>query len=71
MARMRETISYGATVSTMSRPGGWVDKQQQLRYLWEVLSRERVYDTEIYCQLMRANETLVKTNMQRLTKQSN
>ncbi|MBV6627376.1 MAG: hypothetical protein KI793_31290 [Rivularia sp. (in: Bacteria)] len=62
---------YIAALTFADKPGGWVDKQQQLRYLWEVLSRERVYDTEIYCQLMRANETLVKTNMQRLTKQSN
>jgi len=62
---------YIATLTFVDKPGGWVDKERQLRYLWEVLSRERVYDTEIYCQLMRANETLVKTNMQRLTKQSN
>ncbi len=62
---------YIAALTFVDKPGGWVDKQRQLRYLWEVLSRERVYDTEIYCQLMRANETLVKTSMQRLTKQSN
>ncbi|NJM22321.1 MAG: hypothetical protein HC907_28235 [Richelia sp. SM1_7_0] len=62
---------YIAALTFVDKPGGWVNKEQQLRYLWEVLSRERVYDTEIYCQLMRANETLVKTNMQRLTKQSN
>ena len=62
---------YIGTLTFVDKPGGWVDKQRQLRYLWEVLSRERVYDTEIYCQLMRANETLVKTSMQRLTKQSN
>ncbi|NJN13081.1 MAG: hypothetical protein HC815_36235 [Richelia sp. RM1_1_1] len=62
---------YIAALTFVDKPGGWVNKEQQLRYLWEVLSRERVYDTEIYCQLIRANETLVKTNMQRLTKQSN
>ncbi len=62
---------YIAALTFVAKPGGWVDKERQLRYLWEVLSRERIYDTEIYCQLMRANETLVKTNMQRLTKQAN
>jgi hypothetical protein len=62
---------YIAALTFADKPGGWVDKERQMRYLWEVLSRERVYDTEIYCQLMRANETLVKTNMQRLTKQAN
>jgi hypothetical protein len=62
---------YIGAMTWVDKPGGFLDKQQQLRYLWSVLSRERVYDTEIYCQLMRANETLVKTNMQRLTKQAN
>jgi hypothetical protein len=62
---------YIAALTFVDKPGGWVDKERQLRYLWEVLSKERVYDTEIYCQLIRASETLVKTNMQRLTKQAN
>ena len=62
---------YIGALTFVDKPGSWADKERQLRYLWEVLSRERVYDTEIYCQLMRANETLVKSNMQRLTKQAN
>jgi hypothetical protein len=62
---------YIAALTFVEKPGGWADKERQMHYLWEVLSRERVYDTEIYCQLMRASETLVKTNMQRLTKQAN
>jgi hypothetical protein len=62
---------YIAALTFVDKPGGWADKERQIHYLWEVLSRERVYDTEIYCQLMRASETLVKTNMQRLTKQAN
>ncbi len=61
---------YIGALTFADKPSGWVDKERQLRYLWEVISRERIYDTEIYAQLMRANETLVKTNMQRLTKQS-
>lgn len=62
---------YIGALTFVDKPGGWANKEQQMRYLWEVLLRERVYDTSIYCQLMRANETLVKTNMQRLTKQAN
>ena len=62
---------YIGALTFVEKPGGWTDKERQMQYLWEVLSKERIYDTEIYCQLMRANETLVKTNMQRLTKQSN
>ncbi|MGD1871566.1 MAG: hypothetical protein ACFB02_00785 [Mastigocoleus sp.] len=62
---------YIGAMTFVSKPGGWINKEQQLRYLWEVLSRERVYDTEIFCELMRASEALVKTNMQRMTKQAN
>ena len=62
---------YIGALTFAEKPGGWTDKERQMHYLWSVLSKERIYDTEIYCQLMRANETLVKTNMQRLTKQSN
>ena len=62
---------YIAALTFADKPAGWEDKESQLKYLWDVISRERIYDTEIYCQVTRANETLVKTNMQRLTKQSN
>ena len=62
---------YIGALTFVDKPAGWEDKECQLRYLWDVISKERVYDTEIYCQLTRANEALVKTNMQRLTKQSN
>ncbi|HEY9610241.1 MAG TPA: hypothetical protein V6C93_12825, partial [Allocoleopsis sp.] len=62
---------YIGALTFVDKPGGWVGKESQMRYLWDVMARERVYDTEIYCQLMRANEGLVKTNMQRLTKQAN
>jgi hypothetical protein len=62
---------YVGVMTFADKPGGWLDKQAQMRYLWEVMAKERIYDTEVFCQLARANETLVKTNMQRLTKQAN
>jgi len=62
---------YVGALTFVDKPGGWTGKESQMRYLWEVMARERVYDTEIYCQIARANEGLVKTNMQRLTKQAN
>ena len=62
---------YVGALTFVDKPGGWAGKESQMRYLWEVMARERVYDTEIYCQIARANEGLVKTNMQRLTKQAN
>ncbi len=61
---------YIGALTFIDKPGGWSGKESQMRYLWNVLARDNVYDTEIFCQLTRANENLVKTNMQRLTKQS-
>ena len=62
---------YVAPLTFMEKPGGWANEFSQLRYLWEVLSRDTVADTEIFCQLTRANEMLVKTAVQRMLKQSN
>lgn len=52
------------------KPAGWPSKFDELRYLWDILSKDRIYDTEVFCELSKANEGLVKTNMERLTKQS-
>lgn len=62
---------YIAALTIADKPAGWEDKDSQLKYLWDLVSRDRVYDIEIFSQITRANENLVKTNMQRLTKQSN
>ncbi|NER27602.1 MAG: hypothetical protein F6J89_08195 [Symploca sp. SIO1C4] len=62
---------YIAALTFVDKPGGWADKESQMRYLWEVMARERVFDTEIFCQLTKANQTLVKSRMQSLTKQAN
>jgi hypothetical protein len=54
----------------MDKPGGWVSKGKQMRYLWEAIARDAISNTEVFCQFTRANETIVKANMQRVTKQS-
>lgn len=61
---------YVGVLTFVDKPAGWLDKNAQMRYLWEVLARDAIVDTEIYCQLTRANVAMVKTNMQRLTKQA-
>ena len=61
---------FVAALTFVDKPAGWASKDDQLRYLWDLLARDNVTDTEVFCQLQRANEALVKTNMQRLTKQS-
>ncbi len=62
---------YIGALTFMEKPGGWKNKSTQLRYLWELLARETVVDTEIFCQLTAANPALVKTTLQRVLKQSN
>lgn len=61
---------YVGVLTFVDKPAGWLDKNAQMRYLWEILARDPIFDTEIVCQMSRANDAMVKTNMQRLTKQS-
>lgn len=62
---------YVGALTFLEKPGGWPNKFAQLRYLWELLARESVVDTEIFCELTAANQALVKTTLQRVLKQSN
>ncbi|MEC4804073.1 MAG: hypothetical protein SAJ12_10715 [Jaaginema sp. PMC 1079.18] len=62
---------YQGILTFSDKPGGWPNKYAQLRYLWEVMAREAVFDTEIFCQVTRASSGLVKSRLQSLTKQSN
>jgi len=61
---------YVGVLTFIDKPAGWLDKNAQMRYLWDILARDAIFDTEIVCQLTRANEAMVKANMQRLTKQA-
>ena len=62
---------YVGALTFLEKPGGWQNKSSQLRYLWELLARETVVDTEVFCQLTAANPAIVKTTLQRVLKQSN
>ena len=62
---------YVGALTFLEKPRGWQNKSSQLRYLWELLARETVVDTEIFCQLTAANPAIVKTTLQRVLKQSN
>lgn len=63
--------NYVGVLTFLEKPGGWTGKTAQLRYLWELLARETITDTEIFCELTPANPALVKTTLQRVLKQSN
>ena len=62
---------YVGVLAFTAKPGGFLNQQSQLRYLWEALCRPHITDTEIFCQITSRNTTLLKTNMQRILKQSN
>lgn len=62
---------YVGALTFLEKPGGWQNKSSQLRYIWELLARETVVDTEVFCQLSAANPAIVKTTLQRVLKQSN
>lgn len=68
---IRVRNNFVGVLTFLEKPGGWSSRSQQLRYLWEMIARARVSDTEVVCQLGRANEGLVKTSVQRLIRQSN
>jgi hypothetical protein len=62
---------YVGVLTFLDKPGGWSDKWAELKYMWDLLARDTVVDTEIFCEITPANPTLVKTAVQRLIKQSN
>ncbi|TAE08819.1 MAG: hypothetical protein EAZ94_24005 [Oscillatoriales cyanobacterium] len=61
---------YVGVLTFLEKPGGWGDKYKQMLYLWQVISREAIADTEIVCEVARANQDIVKTQMQRVAKQA-
>jgi hypothetical protein len=62
--------NYVAPLVFADKPGGWTSKFHELSYIWGVMSREAVYDTEVFCQVTKANQGIVRENMRRVMKQS-
>jgi len=62
---------YVGALTFMDKPAGFLNGRSQLRYLWEVLCRPQNFDMEVICQVSPANPHVVKTNVQRVLKQSN
>lgn len=61
---------YVGALTFLEKPSGWANRFSQLRYLWDVIAREQVQDTEVFCQLAPANPKLVQMAVQRMLKQS-
>ncbi|TVQ42856.1 MAG: hypothetical protein EA365_14095 [Gloeocapsa sp. DLM2.Bin57] len=62
---------YIGVLTFWDKPGGWKDKHSELKYMWDIVAKDLVTDTEIICQISPANPSLIKLAVQRLTKQSN
>ncbi len=62
---------YVGALTFLEKPGGWSSKKPQLHYLWDVIARDDVTNTEIFCQLTPANQSIVRTSALRVMKQSN
>ena len=61
---------YVAVMPFVDKPAGWANKEQELRYFWDIFARDAVTDTECFCQITRANEALIRENMSRVTRQA-
>ena len=61
---------YVAPMIFCDKPGGWSNKFSQLSYIWGMMCRETVVDTEVYCEVTKANQGIIRNNMRRVMKQS-
>jgi hypothetical protein len=68
---IRVKTQFTGVLIQADKPDGWIDEEHQLRYLWEVISRQTVYNTEIFCQLQRGNAKIIRETVRSLTGQSN
>lgn len=52
------------------KPEGWNNQREQLRWLWKILSKTYVRDTEAVVEISAASNTLIQDNLARQAKQS-
>lgn len=62
--------SQCAVLTMEEKPKGWHNQREQLRWLWTILSKPYVYDTEAIVELSAASPTLIQDNLARQAKQS-
>ncbi len=59
-----------AVLTMEERPAGWTNQKEQLRWLWTILSKNYVRDTEAVVEISAASAALIKDNLARQAKQS-
>lgn len=62
---------YIGVLTFWSKPGGWANKQKQLHYLWDLVAKDLVTDTEIITQIVPADQKRIIRRIGIVTKQSN
>ncbi|MEL4897412.1 hypothetical protein [Crocosphaera sp. Alani8] len=61
---------YLGILTFWEKPGGWSNKRSQLHYLWDIVAKDLVTDTEIITQIEPGNSKRVAWKMSQVTKQS-
>jgi hypothetical protein len=61
---------YVAAMPVLSKPSGFLNKSKELRYYWDVLRDDSVFDTEIFTEVSTTSQKDFIKNMQRLTRSS-
>lgn len=64
------SIRHCAVMVWDEKPAGFSDCAQQLRYLWSLIARPEVIDTEVVAELSPVNEKLSRDNAVRLQRQA-
>jgi hypothetical protein len=59
-----------ATMSLETPPKGWLDQQDQLRWIWKKLSDTNVKDTEVWLEISNGDKELAYENLIKVSKQS-
>jgi hypothetical protein len=49
---------YVGVLTLREKPDGWSDRRKQMHYLWDVIAKEQVTDTEIITQIQRLDSDL-------------
>ncbi|MGK7875422.1 MAG: hypothetical protein AB4426_19615 [Xenococcaceae cyanobacterium] len=59
-----------AVLTMEEKPEAWINTREQLKWLWTIMSKTHVYDTEAVVEISAAPNTVVKDNLAKQAKQS-
>jgi len=59
-----------AILTMAEPPGGFLNTREQLQWLWKILSKSYIYDTEAIVEISPAADFIIEDNLTRIAKQS-